>query len=84
MPKDLVDCLQTPWFTHRAQKEKKHDAAIELYSKALNLCNKAPPKYAAVLSANRAAAYQAKGLIADAIADALRATALDPGYTKVD
>lgn len=61
----------------------RHDAAIDLYSKALSRCDQAPPRLAAILSANRAAAYQAKGLAADAVADALRATALDPSYTKV-
>ena len=67
----------------RAQKEKQYDAAIEHYSKAIGSCGDAPPKFAAILSANRAASYQAKGLHAEAIADALRATALDPTYTKV-
>ena len=66
----------------RAQKEKQYDAAIEHYGKAISSSGQAPPKFAAILSANRAAAFQAKGLHAEAISDALRATALDPTYTK--
>jgi len=67
----------------RAQKEKQYDKALETYSKALGLCGSASPAFTAVLHANRAAAFQAKGSRADAVADCLRATALDPTYTKV-
>ena len=74
--------LKSAWHV-RAQKEKQYDAAIEHYSKAISSSEQAPPKFAAILSANRAAAYQARGQHAEAISDALRATALDPTYAKV-
>ena len=74
-PSDVWGC--------RAQKESRYDAALESYSAALAACANAPPAFAAVLHANRAAAHQAQGNFADAIADSLRAKALEPTYAKV-
>lgn len=58
-------------------------AAITSYSEALNACADAPPLFTAVLHSNRAAAYQGLQQYADAVADSLRAKALDPSYAKV-
>ena len=57
--------------------------AITAYSEAINACADAPPVFSAVLHSNRAAAYQGLQQYADAVADSLRAKALDPTYGKV-
>ncbi|KXZ54266.1 hypothetical protein GPECTOR_5g355 [Gonium pectorale] len=63
-----------------AIKAGRHSEATEHYTRALALgC---PPAYAAVLHANRAAAYTGQGLLAEAVADCGRARALDPSYYK--
>ena len=67
----------------RAQRGSRYESALESYSAALAACANAPPAFAAVLHANRAAAHQAQGNIAEAIADSLRAKALEPSYAKV-
>lgn len=56
--------------------------AIEHYSAALACSTESRP-FAAICFCNRAAAYQALGQIADAIADCSLAIALDPSYLKV-
>ena len=67
----------------RAQQEDCYKAALERYDAALAACANAPPAFAAALHANRAGAHQAQENIADAIADSLRAKALNPTYAKV-
>lgn len=67
----------------RFQRERSFDTAIEKYTSALAGTCSPPPAFAAVLHANRAASHQAKGNNAEALADSLRATALDPSYAKV-
>ena len=59
------------------------EAAIISYSEAINACAEAPPVLTAVLHSNRAAAHQGLHQYADAVADSLRAKALDPTYGKV-
>lgn len=56
---------------------KKHDAAIESYSKAVAL----DPNNAVYFS-NRAAAYASKGDHASAVEDAKRAIEVDPSFVK--
>ena len=60
----------------------KHAEAVEHYSAAL-ACNGESRPYNAMCFCNRAAASQALGHIADAIADCSRAIALDSSYPKV-
>jgi DnaJ family protein C protein 7 len=55
---------------------------VRLYSDALARAADAPAAFAAVLHANRAAAHEAQGRLPEAIADCLRASALDPGYAR--
>ncbi|URE01316.1 DnaJ [Musa troglodytarum] len=62
-------------------KEGRHVDAIEHYSAALACSTESRP-FAAICFCNRAAAYQALGQIADAIADCSLAIALDPSYLK--
>ncbi|CAD5171111.1 unnamed protein product [Musa acuminata subsp. malaccensis] len=64
-----------------AFKEGRHVDAIEHYSAALACSTESRP-FAAICFCNRAAAYQAMGQIADAIADCSLAIALDPSYLK--
>ena len=67
----------------RAQEKRQWDAALERYDAALAACANAPPAFAPVLHADRAAAHQAQENIADAIADSWRAKAQDRTYAKV-
>lgn len=67
---------------NEAFKEGRHVDAIEHYSAALACSTESRP-FAAICFCNRAAAYQAMGQIADAIADCSLAIALDPSYLKV-
>jgi DnaJ family protein C protein 7 len=62
--------------------EGRHADAIEHYTAAL-ACNGESRPYSAVCFCNRAAASQAMGQIADAIADCSQAIVLDPKYPKV-
>ncbi|KAG2449247.1 hypothetical protein HYH02_005993 [Chlamydomonas schloesseri] len=64
-----------------AFKASKHAEASDHYTKAL-ASGACPPAFAAVLHANRAAAAQGLGQLADAVADCGRARALDPSYYK--
>jgi DnaJ family protein C protein 7 len=57
-------------------------AAVENYTAALSSNIKSRP-FAAICFGNRAAAHQASGQIADAIADCSMAMALDGNYAKV-
>ncbi|MCO5581488.1 hypothetical protein L7F22_035373 [Adiantum nelumboides] len=59
----------------------RHTEALEHYSTALS-CNSESRPYNAVCLCNRAAASQALGHIADAIADCSRAIVLDASYAK--
>ncbi|MCO5566347.1 hypothetical protein L7F22_020024 [Adiantum nelumboides] len=59
----------------------RHAEALEHYSTALS-CNSESRPYNAVCLCNRAAASQALGHIADAIADCSRAIVLDASYAK--
>ena len=68
---------------YRAVQASQWQAAVTAYSEAINACADAPAVFAAVLHSNRAAAYQALHQYADAVADNLRARALDPSYGKV-
>jgi hypothetical protein len=63
---------------------REGDAALAVseYSRALAADLPGSPAFAAVLHANRAAAYQSLGQLTDAVADCLRATALNPSYAK--
>jgi tetratricopeptide (TPR) repeat protein len=60
----------------------KYTDAIEHYTIALSSNVESRP-FAAICLCNRAAAYQALGQIADAIADCSLAIALDGNYAKV-
>jgi DnaJ family protein C protein 7 len=60
----------------------KYKEAVESYTVALSRNIKSRP-FAAVCYCNRAAAHQALGLIADAIADCSMAIALNGNYVKV-
>ena len=62
---------------------KDWPAAMDAYSAALARAGDAPAAFAAVLHANRAAVLQAMGRLPEAVADCLRASALDPSYAKV-
>ncbi|CAL9083231.1 unnamed protein product [Musa acuminata var. zebrina] len=62
------------------KKERQVDA-IEHYNAGLACSTESRP-FAAICFCNRAAAYQAMGQIADAIADCSLAIALDPSYLK--
>ncbi len=67
----------------RAVQAQQWQEAIAKYNDAIAACADAPPVFAAVLHSNRAAAYQGLHQYADAVADSLRAKALDPSYAKV-
>lgn len=67
----------------RAVQASQWQDAVSSYSEAINACADAPPVFSAVLHSNRAAAYQGLQQYADAVADNLRAKALDPSYGKV-
>ena len=67
----------------RAVQANQWQEAITAYSEAINACADAPALFSAVLHSNRAAAYQGLQQYADAVADNLRARALDPSYGKV-
>lgn len=54
-----------------------------MYTLAITACADAPPVFAAVLHSNRAAVHQHLDQYTDAVADSLRAKALDPSYAKV-
>ncbi len=67
----------------RAIKEGKADVALQHYNAALAAALPGSAAFAAVLYANRAAAHQSLGQCTLAVADCLRATALNPAYSKV-
>lgn len=66
---------------NEAFQAARHSDAVEYYSSAL-ACSAESRPFTAVCFCNRAAAYQALGQIADAIADCSLAIALDAGYAK--
>eukprot|EP00899_Mesostigma_viride_P015992 jgi/Mesvir1/24394/Mv11062-RA.1 len=66
---------------NRAFSSGEYDKAIACYNDAL-ACDSRPRPFNAIVYCNRAAAEQALGLIADAIADCTLATVLDPTYAK--
>lgn len=65
-----------------AIKAGDHEAAVRHYTAALAALPPPLPAAAAVLHANRAAAHQGLGAVAEALADCGRARALDPTYAK--
>lgn len=71
-----------PWFCRAVQAQNWQDA-IKIYTLAITNCADAPPLFAAVLHSNRAAVHQHLDQYTDAVADSLRAKALDPSYAKV-
>ena len=82
---DIVVCFQfrkRSWLCRAAQAQQWQEA-ITKYSEGIAAGADAPPVFAAVLHSNRAAAYQGLQQYADAVADSLRAKALDPTYAKV-
>ncbi|KAL3152969.1 hypothetical protein ABBQ38_011999 [Trebouxia sp. C0009 RCD-2024] len=74
--------LQLKEAGNRAVQASQWQDAVSSYSEAINACADAPPVFSAVLHSNRAAAYQGLQQYADAVADNLRAKALDPSYGK--
>ncbi len=66
-----------------AIKAGDHAAAVRHYTAALGMPRPPLPGGAAVLHANRGAAHQGAGALAEGIADCGRARALDPSYAKV-
>lgn len=66
---------------NEAVKSRRYTEAVEHYTVALSTNIKSRP-FAAICFCNRAAALQALGQIADAIADCSLAMALDENYTK--
>jgi len=70
------------WFCRAVQAQNWQDA-IKIYTLAITNCADAPPVFAAVLHSNRAAVHQHLDQYTDAVADSLRAKALDPSYAKV-
>ncbi|KAK6941774.1 DnaJ domain [Dillenia turbinata] len=66
---------------NEAFKSGRYEEAVECYSAAL-LANVESRPFVAICFCNRAAAYQALGQIADAIADCSIAIALDGNYQK--
>ena len=60
----------------------RHAEAVECYTSAISNSMESHP-FAAICFCNRAAAHQALGQIADAIADCSLAIALDENYVKV-
>ena len=67
---------------NEAFQSGRYTEAIEHYTSALSSNVESRP-FAAICLCNRAAAHQALGQIADAIADCSLAIALDGGYSKV-
>lgn len=72
-----------PMLYCRAMKEGDVKSALAQYNDALAAELPGSAAFAAVLYANRAAAYQSLGQPTNAVADCLRATALNPAYSKV-
>ncbi|KAF5203662.1 Tpr repeat-containing thioredoxin ttl4 [Thalictrum thalictroides] len=66
---------------NEAFQSGRHSEAVEHYTSALS-CNLESRLFAAICFCNRAAAHQALGQIADAIADCSLAIALDGSYVK--
>lgn len=77
----IRDLLRHKLEGNKAFQAGKHAEALEHYSAALARNAESRP-FCAVCLCNRAAASQALGHIADAIADCSRAIALDPRYAK--
>lgn len=78
---NIRDLLRHKAAGNEAFQVGKHAEAVEHYTAAL-ACNGDSRPYNAVCFCNRAAASQALGHIADAIADCSRAIALDSNYPK--
>ncbi|KAK9838488.1 hypothetical protein WJX81_002562 [Elliptochloris bilobata] len=79
---ELQALLELKATGNSAVGRKDWAAAADVYSAALAHSCDAPAAFAAVLHANRAAALQALGRLPEAIADCLRASALDPTYAR--
>lgn len=67
---------------NEAFQSGRYTEAVEHYTSALSINVESRP-FAAICLCNRAAAHQALGQIADAIADCSLAIALDGSYSKV-
>ena len=67
----------------RAQEKRQWDAALERYDAALAASEIPPPPLAAQLHSKRAAAHEQLGHFAEAMADCLRAIALERTYAEV-
>lgn len=78
---NICDLLRHKSAGNEAFQAGKHAEAVEHYTAAL-ACNGDSRPYNAVCFCNRAAASQALGHVADAIADCSRAIALDSDYPK--
>ncbi|CAI9099785.1 OLC1v1036659C1 [Oldenlandia corymbosa var. corymbosa] len=77
----IHDLLEKKKAGNEAFQSGKHSEAVELYTAAISRSLDSRP-FAAVCFCNRAAAHQALGLVADAIADCSVAIALDEDYLK--
>ena len=75
-------CSEEGVHHHRAYRDAQGQEAVEQYTSALQSRQAPSIAFAAVLHSNRAAARQLLGQHAEAIADCLRATALNPEYAK--
>ncbi|KAL0051715.1 hypothetical protein WJX82_000922 [Trebouxia sp. C0006] len=75
--------LQLKEAGNKAVQAQNWQDAIKIYTLAITNCADAPPLFAAVLHSNRAAVHQHLDQYTDAVADSLRAKALDPSYAKV-
>lgn len=83
---EFIHPFYNSWNKQKAGNEafqsRKYTDAIEYYTIALSSNVESRP-FAAICLCNRAAAYQALGQTADAIADCSLAIALDGNYAKV-
>ncbi|KAL5546407.1 hypothetical protein UlMin_006094 [Ulmus minor] len=77
----IHELLQHKNAGNEAFKSKKYSEAVDHYTFALS-CNVESRRFAAVCFCNRAAAFQALGQMADAIADCSLAISLDENYAK--
>ncbi|KAI0531321.1 hypothetical protein KFK09_000874 [Dendrobium nobile] len=80
-PATVCELLHLKTAGNEAFQAGKHLEAVELYTAALALNTESRP-FTAICFCNRAAAYQALGQIADAIADCSLAIALDSSYKR--
>ncbi|EIE19931.1 hypothetical protein COCSUDRAFT_58168 [Coccomyxa subellipsoidea C-169] len=82
LARELRSLLTLKEAGNRAIKEGKGEEALQHYNAALTAQLPGSCAFVAVLFANRAAAHQSLGQATHAVADCLRATALNPGYSR--